>query len=211
MLSEPANSVSTNSPPHPLAGCADVKPINWREHECLYSRKEYWELMRNAKAVNPIIFFIDSAECVTKFGRWKENRGGVAQCSFSRTLSHSLLNIYSIFRPLRTHCQLLFLLLFFNQRLWVFYIFFRWLLTEIPQVFKPKKKKKKIATIWGLHMEKPDSAQLLCFFHPESTLLLKLSAKWHTYSLMDFQILKKPNIIISIICNHIPQNYRKLN
>lgn len=35
-------------------------------------------------------------------------------------------------------------------------------------------------TIWGLHMEKPDSAQLLCFSHRESTLLVKLSAKWCT-------------------------------
>lgn len=61
------------------------------------------------------------------------------------------------------------------------YFHFCWLfffIAEIQHEFKEKNKGN--VTIWDLHMEKPDSAQLLCFSHRESTLLVKLSAKWCT-------------------------------
>lgn len=139
--------------------------------------------MRNAKRSMQSFSFADSAECVTK----KRAEGDSHTQRGLSGGSVSLCRLMSTCRPQCARC-LLRLSLLFSSSLSLFYmlpfllafLFFSFFfLAEIPHVFKQKRKKANV-TIWGLHMEKPDSAQLLCFSHRESTLLVKLSAKWCT-------------------------------
>lgn len=134
--------------------------------------------MRNAKRSMRSFSFADSAECHQKRAEEDSHTaqplGGLRLDSLcclmsTRRQARAVGCDSDFFPPLSFEC---FIYFHFHWPFFI-YLFFSRDSTRI-------QTKKENVTIWGLHMEKPDSAQLLCFSHPESTLLVKLSAKWPT-------------------------------